>query len=83
LVYAVTSIFNGLHLPEQLLKWRKCMLHEKTIWKSASRVLVGKPEGKKEHRRRLKDNIKTDHSMEDMDWIRTARNRGQWGGGLL
>jgi hypothetical protein len=48
------------------------------------RVLVGRPEGKRplgRHRRRWKDNIKTDlreMGIDRANWIRLAQDRVQW-----
>ena len=48
------------------------------------RVLVGKPEGKKNHlgnRRRWEDNIKMDLEevgCEGMDWIELPKDRDSW-----
>jgi hypothetical protein len=52
--------------------------------RTAYRVLVGKPEGKRplgRSRRRWVDNIKTDLreiEWDDMDWIVLAQDRDQW-----
>ena len=52
--------------------------------RGAYRVLVGKPEGKRQlgrHRRRWEDNIKMDLQevlYEDMDWIELAQDRDRW-----
>jgi hypothetical protein len=52
--------------------------------RSAYRVLVGKPEGKREIGRarcRWENNIKIDFremGWGDMDWIHMAQNRDQW-----
>jgi hypothetical protein len=52
--------------------------------RSAYRILVGKPEGKRQlgrPRRRWEDNIKMDLreiGWGDMDWIDLAQDRNQW-----
>jgi hypothetical protein len=51
---------------------------------NAWKILVGKPEGKRphrRHRRRWEDNIRMDLSetvWEDMDWLYLVRKRDQW-----
>jgi len=56
--------------------------------RSAYKIVVGKPEGKRplrRPRRSLKDNIKMDLRKmlwEDVDWMHLAQDRDQWRGGV-
>jgi hypothetical protein len=59
--------------------------HVARIWiRTAYRILVGKPEGKRSpvrQRRRWEDNIKIYHreiGWEGVDWIQVGRDRNQW-----
>jgi hypothetical protein len=57
-----------------------CMVERRGVY----RVLVGKPEGKRQlgrTRRRREDNIKMEHpevECDDMDWIELAQDRDRW-----